>query len=112
MTCIHVPTGRKLAHQVELARTFWARLKGLLGRAELPNGAGLLLEPCLQVHTCFMRFSIDVVFLSKDNRVVAVVENMGPWRISRLYPASRRTLELPSGTLKGQVDPGDELIFN
>ena len=112
MKCTHAQTGFELATHVEHARRFGARLKGLLGRASLAAHHALLLEPCPQVHTWFMRFSIDVVFLDKQNRVVAVAENLVPWRISKLYPSARRTLELPCGTLQGRVKPGDELIFN
>ena len=112
MKCIHVKTGTVLAAQVELARTFGARLLGLMGRKNLVPGAALLLEPCPQIHTCFMRFNIDVIFLDAHNRVVAVAENLKPWRVSRFYSSARRTLELPAGTLKGQVHPGDELIFS
>ncbi|MBP5403612.1 MAG: DUF192 domain-containing protein [Elusimicrobiaceae bacterium] len=112
MKCIHAPTGVELASQVETAYSFWSRLKGLMGRKQLAVGEGLLLEPCPQVHTCFMYFAIDVIFLSKDNRVVAVAEDLKPWRMSSFYPSARRTLELPSGTLKGKIQIGDELIFN
>lgn len=112
MNCIHAKTGTVLAQHVELADTFFARLKGLMGRKCLAAHTALLLEPCPQIHTCFMRFKIDVVFLDAHNRVVAAVENMAPWRMSKFYPSARRTLELPGGTLQGRVQAGDELIFN
>lgn len=112
MKCVHAKTGVVLAEQVELARTFCARLVGLMGRKNLAPGAALLLEPCPQIHTCFMRFDIDVVFLDVHNRVVAVVENSKPWRMSKIYPSARRTLELPGGCLQGRLQVGDELIFN
>jgi len=112
MNCIHAKTGTVLAQHVELADAFLARLKGLMGRKHLAAGAALLLEPCPQIHTCFMRFSIDVIFLDAHNRVVAVVENIKPWRMSQFYPSARRTLELPGGSLQGRVQPGDELVFN
>ncbi len=112
MNCIHVPTRRCLAQEVETAHTFFARLRGLMGRRELPDGAALLLEPCPQIHTCFMRFSIDVIFLDAQDRVVAVEENVKPWRMSKFYRSARRTLELPGGSLRGFVQAGDELLFN
>ena len=104
--------GSVVASQVEQATTFFSRLKGLMFRAQLAPEAALLLEPCPQIHTCFMRFDIDVIFLDKHNRVVAVVENLRPWRMSKLYAQVRRTLELPGGSLKGSVRVGDELIFS
>lgn len=112
MKCSVKRTGEVLAQQVEEAKTFWARLKGLMFRASLMTDNALLLDPCPQIHTCFMRFNIDVVFLDKENRVVAVLENLKPWRMSKFYRASRRTLELPGGCLQGRVQVGDELIFN
>lgn len=112
MKCSIKRTGVVLAGQVEEAKTFWARLKGLMFRASLTSGNALLLDPCPQIHTCFMRFNIDVVFLDKKNQVVAVLENLRPWRMSKFYRNSRRTLELPGGCLQGRVQVGDELIFN
>lgn len=112
MKCTHVKTGTVLAETIECATTFKARLLGLMGRKNLKPQAALLLEPCPQIHTCFMRFTIDVIFLDVHNRVVAAVENMKPWRMSKFYPSARRTLELPGGTLQGRVQAGDELIFD
>ncbi len=112
MKCTHVSTGQVIAAQVEEARTFWARLKGLMGRKNLPAQTGLLLVPCPQIHTYFMRFGIDVVFMDATYRVVAVHEAVKPWRMSPFYPSARQCLELPAGTLQGRVRVGDELIFN
>ncbi len=112
MKCTLKRTGEEIASQVELACTFWARLNGLMFRRELASGRALLLEPCPQIHTCFMRFAIDVVFLDTQNRVVDVVEMIKPWRMSKFYRSARRTLELPGGTLQGKIRPGDELILN
>ena len=112
MKCIHLPSKKELAGHVQPARSFWARLKGLMGCKNLALGSGLLLDPCPQIHTCFMRFPIDVIFLDKTNHVVAVLENMPPWRMSKFYVKSRCTLELPGGSLQGCVHVGDELSFN
>ena len=112
MKCSVKRTGEILAERVEVAATFWARLKGLMFRGSLPQGNALLLDPCPQIHTCFMRFSIDAVFLDKKDCVVAVIENLKPWRMSSFYIASHRTLELPNATLRGRVKVGDQLTFN
>ena len=111
MTCYHKRTGEKLVARVELANTFWARLKGLMFRKTLAPDVGLLLDPCPQIHTCFMRFAIDVIFLDNTNHVVAVLENLKPWRTSKFYRKSRRTLEVLGGSLQGRVQAGDELNF-
>lgn len=112
MPCIQAKNAEVLATRVERADTFWSRLCGLMFRKQLEAQTGLLLEPCPQIHTCFMRFAIDVIFLDQQNRVVAVLENLKPWRMSKFYTTARRTLELPGGTLHGRVQAGDELIFN
>jgi uncharacterized membrane protein (UPF0127 family) len=82
--------------QVILARGFLARLVGLLGQRALPLNQALLITPCNNVHTFFMRFAIDVVFLDRAGMVLAIVPHLGPWRIA----AARRAhacLELAAG---------------
>lgn len=111
MQCSVRRTGAVLATQVEVANTFWSRLKGLMMRPDMPSGTGLLLDPCPQIHTCFMRFSIDAVFCDKTGKVLYVKENMKPWRWGRFVRGSRYTLELPGGCLAGRVKKGDELVF-
>ncbi len=112
MKCILKRTGETLAEEVELADTYFTRLKGLMFRRYLPKGQGLLLDPCPQIHTCFMRFAIDAVFVDKTGTVLYVKENMKPWRFGRFVRGSRRTLELAGGTLAGRVQIGDKLILN
>lgn len=82
--------------RVRVARSFGARLVGLLGRRALPADQALLLVPCNNVHTFFMRFAIDVVFLDREGVVLAIVPRLAPWRIA----AARRAyacLELAAG---------------
>ena len=64
----------------EVARSFWARVKGLIGRRGLPPGRGLLILRCNAIHTFFMRFAIDATFYDREDRVVKVVRNIRPWR--------------------------------
>ena len=65
----------------EVARTFWARLKGLIGRQSLPTGRGLLILRCNAIHTFFMRFPIDATFYDRHDRPVKTVRNIRPWRL-------------------------------
>src|SRR5437763_16535808 len=60
----------------------WSRMRGLLGRSQLPVGEGLFLKPCGSVHMFFMRFPIDVVFLDRELSVVGVVSCLRPWRMA------------------------------
>lgn len=111
MKAVNETNGFVLAEQVERADTFWARLKGLLGRKELAAGRGLLLTPCNSIHMFFMKFAIDAVFISCEGEVLHVLENFKPWRISRVVFGARSTLELPSGVLQGRVKRGDKIKF-
>jgi uncharacterized membrane protein (UPF0127 family) len=79
-----------------LAETPVARLRGLMGAPRLGRGEGLLLLPAAAVHTLFMRFPIDVVFLDRNGTVVGAVECLRPWRFSTCRGASA-ALELPAG---------------
>ena len=104
-------TGVQLAGSVEHARSFRARLRGLLGRDGLPEGAALVIDPCNSVHTLFMRFAIDVAFLDAGGGVVALVRGLRPWRATRIHPSARRTVELPAGALeRSGVREGDVLV--
>ena len=85
-----------MCERCELAVTFGRRLRGLMGRRELAPGSGMLLRPAGSVHTCFMRFPIDVVFLDADLRVLRVAHRVEPWRAVRARGA-RAVLELPAG---------------
>lgn len=101
-----------LAERVSEAATFFTRLRGLMFRGALEAGDGMRIDPCNSVHTCFMRFPIDVVFLDSERHVAAVINGMKPWRFSKLYRSSCEVLELPSGTLKrtGTV-VGDRILL-
>ena len=85
------------------------RMRGLLGRSHLPEGEGLLLEPAYAIHTAFMRFPIDVVFLDSHMRVMKVVDSLPPWRTAGAHLAFS-TLELAAGEAKRRnVAVGDRL---
>ncbi len=66
--------------KAKVARTMFARMKGLIGTKSLPPGEGLLILHCNSIHTFFMSFAIDATFLDRDNRVVKTVRGIRPWR--------------------------------
>jgi uncharacterized membrane protein (UPF0127 family) len=92
-------SGKVLAPNLAVADTFFTRLKGLLGKQELPPGEGLWIKPCNSVHTFGMKFPIDIVFLDKKMRVVALAKTLRPNRVSHLYSEACSVLELPAGTI-------------
>jgi len=101
--------GRRAALRVFHARSFVARLFGLLGRRPLAAGEGLLLEPCSSVHTIGMRYPIDVVLLDGDGRVLSTRSALGPLRLAAA-PRTRRVLELPPNSLATLgISPGVKL---
>jgi uncharacterized protein len=79
-----------------VAESLAARLRGLLGRRALPAREGMLIRRESSVHTFFMRFAIDVVFLDADERVLRIHANVGPWRLKACRGA-RSVLELAAG---------------
>lgn len=89
--------------RIEIADTFLLRLRGLMLRspASLPIGTGLLIAPCNSVHMMFMRFAIDVVYLTEEYRIVKVVQGVRPWiGISAcLCRETWAVLELPAGSV-------------
>jgi len=105
--------GSELATQTRRANTFVSRLVGLLGRSSLKPGEALFIEPCSSVHTAFMRFTIDVVYIDKARKVVKVAPNMRPFRVGGVFKGSCSVIELPKGTIEAtHTAPGDELAFS
>ncbi len=101
--------GREVASRVLKADDPVSRSRGLLGRASMGEGEGLWIVPCPMIHTFFMQFSIDVLFLDGELKVVRVLEDLKPWRLSPWVFRARSVLELAGGALKGSVAVGDVL---
>ncbi len=78
----------------------WTRIKGLLGRKSLGSSEALLINPCNSVHTFFMQFNIDCLFLDKKNSVVGILSDVKPSRLSPVYWSGQRVIEFSSGILK------------
>jgi uncharacterized protein len=92
-----------------VAETALTRLRGLLGRSHLRAEEGLLIRPTAAIHTCFMRFPIDVVFLDRELVVVGVVTNLRPWRFAARRGA-KAVLELAAGeTGRRRIRAGERL---
>lgn len=91
-------TSQIVVTRLKIADGFWSRLVGLQFRRKLPSGAGLLLVPCNSVHTCFVRFPVDVVFLDRGGRVLAIRQNLRPWRLTFGPRGSHAVLEVDVGS--------------
>ncbi len=104
-------SGTCLVERLRGAFTFGTRLRGLMFRKELPDGEGLWLPDCSSVHTFFMRFPIDVVYLDAENRVLKIVEGMKPWRLSWCLRAGG-VVEAAAGAARAcGLARGDRLEF-
>jgi uncharacterized membrane protein (UPF0127 family) len=98
-----------LTTALETAFDSATRRRGLLGRDAMSAGGGLVIAPCSGIHTFFMRFPIDIVFASRDGRVIGVRHNVLPWRMA-LSLRAFAVIELPSGTLDASgTQVGDAL---
>jgi uncharacterized protein len=101
-----------LATAAEVADTSEKRRTGLLKKQRLEPGEGLWISPCESVHTFFMKFAIDLVYLDKKKRVRKVRHSVVPWRLSACLSA-HSVLELPAGTAAHSgTKPGDQLVFD
>ena len=101
----------EISQDVVEASTIRDRCLGLMFKKALPSGESLLLSPCNSIHTFFMRFSIDVLFLDNEYKIVKVFRSLGPWRITLLYLKARHVLELPGGSLPEDLKEGEALEF-
>jgi uncharacterized membrane protein (UPF0127 family) len=101
--------GQVVCEQCVVADSPLARMRGLLGRNALSRDEGVLLRPAGSIHTAFMRFPIDAVFLDRELRVVHVAQDVRPWRAAAARGA-RAVLELRAGeAARRGVEPGDLL---
>jgi len=105
---INTSKGVLLADKARIADTFWGRLIGLLNRGSLEKGEALVLKPSYSIHTLFMRFAIDVIFLDKFGKTIGVLHSFKPFRLSPLFFRASCAIELPGNTLKlTQTQLGD-----
>lgn len=104
--------GSVLLQQCDVANTALSRMIGLLGRASLNAGEGILIRPCNSVQTFFMRFPIDVIFLSRQNIVVDCVTELKPWRITMPRFSATSVLEVSAGLVKTLgIRKGDAIVM-
>lgn len=112
MRLVNKTNGQILAEKLEVANTSFKRMKGLLGRKNLESGEGLHITPCNNIHSFFMKFDFDVVFIDRKNKIRHIVEKMPPGRISKLCFSAYSVIELPAGIANRTGSKiGDELEF-
>ena len=99
-----------LAERAGHATGFFERARGLLGRPQPGPGEGLVLEPCNSVHMWFMGYPLDVVFADAEQRVTGLVEDLRPWRMSKVFWGSRYAIELPVGIIAASSTQAGDLL--
>ena len=105
-------TKQILASEALLASSWKERMVGLLNRTSLDQGQGLIIPTCSSVHTMFMRFPIDTVFVDDALTVLQTYECLPPWRITPIVWKANSVIELPAGTLRATpVTVGDRLVI-
>ncbi len=96
----NVSRGNVIAGKGRVAEGFFARLKGQIGRERLDEDEGLCIKPCKGIHTFFMKFDIDVVFVDRNGLVCGIVENIRPSRVSQYISSASYVIELSRGMCK------------
>ncbi|MBL0388815.1 DUF192 domain-containing protein [Tumebacillus sp. ITR2] len=91
--------GVRLAWEVETAESFWSRLRGWMGRRNVPVGAALVFRSCNGIHTFFMKEEIDVAFLDDEHRIVHMLHRVRPNTIAPFVRGAMHVIEFPAGTL-------------
>jgi uncharacterized membrane protein (UPF0127 family) len=107
---INLATGHVIADKVKIAQDYRSRSIGLLNRTSFSREEGLLIKPCNSIHTFFMKFPIDVLFLDKKGKVVKIRKSLVPWRLCAATKRGYMTLELMDKALDAvQVNVGDPI---
>ena len=100
MRVVNLSTGTEVANTIATAETFFTRLKGLMFSKSLLTGHGLHIKPCRSIHTFFMNYPIDVLYLSEQLEVVGMDVEMKPSAVGKYQPKAYSVLELPAGTIQ------------
>lgn len=108
MQLINLDTDTILAERVRIASTFLFRLKGLIGRKKLQEGECLIIMPCSSIHTFFMKFPIDVIFLDEDWKIIKIVQYVKPWKPALTVKGANAVIEFPAKYLE-KCDPNIEV---
>ncbi|HUB65941.1 MAG TPA: DUF192 domain-containing protein [Candidatus Methylacidiphilales bacterium] len=109
LTAINVTRGVQVTDHARVADNAWTKLIGLLRDQSLEPGDGIWLKPCNSIHSFGMKFVFDAIFLDKKLRVVHLMNEMKPGRISRIVFSAQSVLEIPAGVIRQSgTELGDE----
>jgi uncharacterized membrane protein (UPF0127 family) len=100
--------GKFICKKMVTAANSFERMKGLMFSTELPDCDGFLIAPCNSIHTFFMLYNIDVLFLDKNFKAVKVIYNLSPWKMTWMYFKAHQVLEMKAGTMEKDIKIGDK----
>jgi uncharacterized membrane protein (UPF0127 family) len=104
--------GTVLITNGKLASSYWARFWGLMMKKGVPEGGGILLTKSSSIHSFFMRFRFDAIFIDADDRVVKIIPSMRQWWVAFGGKGAKNTLEMPAGVAeRTNTQAGDQLLF-
>ncbi len=101
--------GEIICEKMLVANKIFDRMKGLMFSTELPDCDGFLIAPCNSIHTFFMLYDLDVLFLDNNFKVIKAIYNLSPWKMTWIYLKANQVLEMKAGTLKKDIKTGDQL---
>ncbi|WP_246001146.1 DUF192 domain-containing protein [Oceanobacillus piezotolerans] len=96
---VNVETNEVIAEHVKGAYTFWSRFKGLMLTESMPENAALHISPCTAIHTFFMKYSIDILYLDKEKKIVGIEKDLEPGKVGKKWMNAKSVIELPAGTM-------------
>lgn len=100
MKLINKETNTVISENFQIANTYFKRLKGLMFTKQLPIQNAMQITPCKEIHTFFMNYSIDVLYLDSKNNIISIDENLKPGKIGKLVKNAKSVIELPVGKVK------------
>lgn len=98
-----------IAKEAIEAKSTLQKMKGLMFSKGMDGFDGMLFKRCNSIHTFFMNYPLDILFINREMKIVKIIRNLKPWRMTRLYFSAYQTLELMGGTLDERVQEGDVL---
>lgn len=109
---VNLTKGNTVLEKLEIADSFKARLKGLLGRDDLEREEGLIIKPCNSVHTIGMKIPIDVAFVDSENEIIHIIDSMFPGKLSPIIKKSKYVIEVNAGVFKAKgLEIGDKIEY-
>jgi len=101
--------GEVICKKMVVASSLFDRMKGLMFSLDLPDCDGFLIAPCNSIHTFFMLYKLDILFLDRNFVVIKSLYGLSPWRMTWIYFRAHQVLEMKAGTMKKNIQEGEKL---